>query len=228
MRGAMYVIVVGAGAIGTQVLDLTTQTVNEVVVLEHDRERANEIGKRYDCLVLHADATVKESLEEAGAERADAIICTTESDATNIMVLLLAKELGIPNLVTVVQQPAHMSIFRQIGANALENPQRLIAEYLFRAVQRPQVQDFMHLAGPAEIFEISVTEDAPMAGRTLQEAGEQGILPEDVLVVAVERDEKVTPARGSTRIEAEDVVTVFSGRGFDPAVLKLFNTTKDR
>ncbi len=228
MGEAMYVIVVGAGAIGTQVLELATQTVNEVVVLEQDRERANEIGKRYDCLVLHADATSKESLMEAGADRADAIICTTESDATNIMVLLLAKELGIPHLVTVVQQPSHMSIFRQIGANALENPQRLIAEYLFRAVQRPQVKDFMHLGGPAEIFEITVTADAPLAGLTLQDAGEKGILQDDVLVVAVEQDGEAHPARGNTRIEAGDTVTVFSGRGFDPAVLKLFNSAKGR
>ncbi len=36
----MYLIVVGAGNIGTQLIDIATQSGNEVVVIERDRERA--------------------------------------------------------------------------------------------------------------------------------------------------------------------------------------------
>jgi len=32
----------------------------------------------FDCLVMNADATRKETLEDAGADRADAIIATTD------------------------------------------------------------------------------------------------------------------------------------------------------
>ncbi|GGL50829.1 potassium channel family protein [Halocalculus aciditolerans] len=222
----MYVIVVGAGQIGSQVLDLATTTENEVVVVERDPEVAEAASREYDCLVLNGDATNREILEDAGADRADAIICTTDEDATNLMVLFLAKELDIASLVTVVQDPDHLGIFERVGATILENPQRLIAQYLFRAVQRPAVEDFMELGGDAEIFETTVAPDAPIAGLSLRDAGESGLLGDDVLLVAIERttdgtEEVITP-RGGTTVEPGDVVTVFSRVGMTDDVLETF------
>lgn len=176
-------IIVGAGNIGTPLVRMATQESHEVVVIEKDGNRADEAAREYDCLVLNDDATVLETLEDAGAEHADAIISTTDTDATNVMVMLLAKETGIPSLVSVVHDPEHMDLFRRIGVNVLENPQELIAEYLYRAVQRPTVRDFMHLGGSAEIFEVLVTEGAPIVDVTLQKADERGLLDDDVLAL---------------------------------------------
>ncbi|MDY7082577.1 MAG: NAD-binding protein, partial [Halobacteria archaeon] len=89
----MYIIIVGAGDIGSQLIDLATQTRNEIVVIEKDDEKAELVSMEHDCLVINDDATTKETLEDAGAERADAIISTTDKDATNVMVMLLAEEL---------------------------------------------------------------------------------------------------------------------------------------
>ncbi|MFB6092837.1 MAG: TrkA family potassium uptake protein [Haloquadratum sp.] len=218
----MYVIVVGAGQIGEQVIKMLTRSEHDVVVIETDTDVATKINQAYDCFVLNTDATVRENLEEAGAADADAIICTTDEDATNIMVLLLAKELEIPSLVTVVQNPEHMSIVRRIGANVLENPQQLIAEHLVRAVQRPSVKDVLHLAGDAEIFEVTVVEGASIAGTTIQEADEEGLIGEDVLIVAIERGDEVVTPKGETRIKPGDLVTVFSRVGITQGVMDEF------
>ncbi|MFC7198977.1 potassium channel family protein [Halospeciosus flavus] len=218
----MYIIVVGAGQIGSQVLDLATASDNEVVVVEQDPEVAEEASREYDCLVIEGDATDREILEDAGAEQADAIICTTDEDATNLMVLFIAKELEISSLVTVVQDPQHLNIFRRVGATILENPQRLIAQYLYQAIQRPSVEDFMELGGDAEIFEVTVTENAAIAGKTLSEAGSESLLGEDVLVVALQRGEEIVTPRGSTRIEAGDTVTVFAREGMTDDLVELF------
>lgn len=218
----MYAIVVGAGQIGTPVIDMLTRSSHEVVVVERDPDTADRVGREHDCLVINANATVKETLVDAGAERADAIISTTEEDATNIMVLLLAQELEVPSLVSVVQNPEHMSLFRQIGANVIENPQRLIAEYLVRAVQRPSVKDFMHLAGDAEVFEITVTDGAPLAASTLRRAGDRGVIGDDVLVVAIERNGEVITPRGESTIRAGDLLTVFSREGMTGDVIEQF------
>ncbi|WP_440989535.1 potassium channel family protein [Haloarchaeobius baliensis] len=216
----MYVIVIGAGDIGDPLIDMATANGHEVVVVEEDPDTAARASGRYDCLVLEADATVAETLEEAGASRADAIISTTDSDATNIMVMLLADEFGVPSRVSVVHDPEHMPLFRRSGANVIENPQKLISEHLLRAVQRPSVKDWLHLAGDAEVFEVTVTDEAPVADRRLRNADE--ILPEDVLVVAIEREDSVVTPRGDTVVEGGDLVTVFSKRGFDDDVLAVF------
>lgn len=218
----MYLIVVGAGDIGSSLLDIAIRDENEVVVIEKDRERADYAAGEFDCLVLNDDATSLEALEDAGADRADAVISTTDEDAINIMVLLLAQDLDIPSLVSVVHNPDHMNVFRRIGANVIENPQRLIAEYLFRAVQRPSVKDFMRLAGGAEVFEITVTKEAPIAETTLKEADAEGLFDEETLVVALQRDDEVITPRGDTEIRTGDLVTVFSRKGITPEIMRVF------
>ncbi|MDQ2055550.1 TrkA family potassium uptake protein [Halobellus sp. H-GB7] len=225
----MYIIVIGAGDIGTPLIDIATQFGNEVVAIERDEKRANQAADQFDCLVLNADATTKETLEDAGAERADALISTTDQDATNVMTCLLAKEFEIPAILSVVHNPEHMGLFKQIGVNTMENPQQLIAEYLYRAVARPAIVDYMRIGENAEVFEIEVTEEAPIAGKTLQEATQEGLITAEMLVVAIERegdDHPITP-RGNTTIKKGDLLTVYSGVGADPEVTDIFGHYED-
>jgi trk system potassium uptake protein TrkA len=219
----MYIVVVGAGQIGTQLIDMATHGEHDVVVIEKHDDRATEAAERFDALVLNDDATSRSTLEEAGIDEADAVISTTDDDAVNVMVMLLARELEVPARVSVVHNHEHMPLFRELGVNAIENPQRLIAEYLLRSVERPAVTDFMHLAGDAEIFEITVTEGAPIAGLTLAEADAEGLIGEDVLVVAVERGDHTLTPKGDTEVHAGDAVTVFSSRGIVPGVTRVYS-----
>jgi trk system potassium uptake protein TrkA len=225
----MYVIVVGAGDIGTPLLEIATTGGNEVVAIERDENRAERASRQYDCLVINDDATSKETLQDAGAGRADALISTTDQDATNVMVCLLARELDVPNIVSVVHNPEHMNLFQQIGINTMQNPQRLIAEYLYRAVERPSIMDFMRIGERAEVFEITVDSDAPIEGKTLREANDAGLLGEGMLIVAVERNgdgEPIAP-RGNTRIEAGDFLTVYSDAGATSEVTDIFGHDRD-
>ena len=224
----MYLIIVGAGDIGTPLIDIATRAGNEVVVVENDPDRADHVASEYDCLVLEANATVKSTLADAGADRADAIVTTTDKDATNIMICLLAGELDIPEVISVVHDPEHMTLYERIGVNTMENPQQLIAEHLYRAVARPAIGDFLRIGETAEVFEIEVTEEAPIADKTIAEAAAADILPEDVLIVAIDREnsEPVTP-RGDIRIMPGDVLTVYSGFGATPELTDVFGHYED-
>ena len=226
----MYLIIIGAGDIGTPLIDIATKSGNEVVVIERDETRANRAADEFDCLVLNADATSKDTLDDAGAAQADALISTTDQDATNVMTCLLAKEFEVPAILSVVHNPEHMGLFEQIGVNTMQNPQQLIAEYLYRAVARPAIVDYMRIGDDAEVFEIMVTDEAPIAGKTLNEAAQSGLLTDEMLVVAIERDENdhpITP-RGETTIQAGDLLTVYSGVGADPAITDIFGHYEDQ
>lgn len=225
----MYIIIIGAGDIGTPLIDIATKAGNEVVVIERNGTRANRAADEFDCLVLNADATMKDTLDDAGAAQADALISTTDQDATNVMTCLLAKEFEIPAILSVVHNPEHMGLFKQIGVNTMENPQQLIAEYLYRAVARPAIVDYMRIGDDAEVFEITVTENAPIAGKTLNEAAQSGLLTEDMLVVAIEREPNTQPItpRGNTTVEKGDLLTVYSGIGADPEITDIFGHYED-
>lgn len=224
----MYIIIIGAGSTGRPLIEMAIEDRNDVVVIEQDNERADRIAHDYDCLVLNDDAKDKQTLIDAEADRADALISTTEQDATNIMVCLLAEELDIPAIVSVVHNPEHMGIFRKIGVNTMGNPQHLIAEYLYRAVKQPSIVDFMRIGEGASVFETTVDEDAPIAGKTLQEAVSEGLVTEDILIIAIERngEDLITPS-GSTQILPNDLLTVYSEAGATPEITDIFGHYED-
>ncbi|MFC6906591.1 TrkA family potassium uptake protein [Halalkalicoccus tibetensis] len=206
----MYLIIVGAGKIGSNLIDMAVNDGNDVVVIERDEARAQAVSRRHDCLVLNTDATTNGALRDADVDRADAVISTTNIDAVNIMVMLLAQEHGVPSLVSVVHDPEHLPVFEKIGVNLMETPQRLIADHLYHSVRYPDVHDFIELEDGTELIELTVSENADMAGRSLNAAKEGDVLPDGCLVVALSRDGDVRAPQGNTVIQADDQVTVFT------------------
>jgi len=80
----------------------------------------------------------------------------------------------------------------------------------------------LSLVGDAQVVDLTVTEDAPVAGKTLAKAKGEGLLGEDVLVVAIERGDEVVSANGRTEIQAGDLVSVFSPDGIGDKTLDGF------
>lgn len=89
---------------------------------------------------------------------------------------------------------------------------------------RSGIADFISLTGGAEVVELTVDDEAPLAGRTLKEANAEGLLDPSVLVIAIERGEETLTPRGDTSVEADDLVTVFSRRGIGKDTLAAFGT----
>lgn len=218
----MYLIVVGAGDIGTRVIDVATSRGHEVVVIEQDEKRAKRAKADYDATVIHASATTHDIFAESDPEKADAVISTTEEDATNLMVMMLARRFEIPTLVSVVHDPKHMAFFDELGVNVMQNPQQVIAERLVASVETPSIKDYLELEGDAEIFEIMVEEGAPIAGETVTSARTEDLIPADSIIIAVERGDETLSGRRDVEIRVDDLVTVFSHSGATSDILAPF------
>ena len=218
----MYVIIIGAGRTGSTVIDLATQDDHEVVVIERDTELAEEVSATYDCLVINADAASKDVLLEAGIEETDALISTTENDSVNLMVTMFGKQYGVETLVSSINDPAHMELFEDLGISIVESPHQLNGQYLYRAVQHPAIQEFMPIAGDAEIFEATVAEGAPVDGLSLIEADREDLLPEETIIVAILRGDDLLIPQGETNIQADDIVTIFARNGATSRIADVF------
>ncbi|WP_284014851.1 Lrp/AsnC family transcriptional regulator [Halobaculum litoreum] len=78
----------------------------------------------------------------------------------------------------------------------------------------PERNAFISLTGDASVVEVSVHPDAPIAGRTLENAVEAGVLDAETLVIGIERGDRELTPHGDTVVRADDIVTVLS-RGAD-------------
>jgi len=88
----------------------------------------------------------------------------------------------------------------------------------------PSLTDFMSLAGDAEVVEFTVSEDAEIADMTIEEAVDEGLLADEMLVVGVEREGDVLTPKGETVMQNGDVVSLFSKAPLKKDSLEAFGT----
>ena len=87
----MYIIIVGAGGIGKRLTELSlSEGKHNIIVIDKDQERCEEIARKYDAIAINADATQEEALDEAEISKANVLVTTTRDDAVNLMIVSLA------------------------------------------------------------------------------------------------------------------------------------------
>ena len=202
----MYLIIVGLGGIGRNLVDIATKNKNDVVVIDQDEKRCGETASKYDVLMIAGDATEKSTLEEAEASRANALIATTSDDAANLMMCLTAKGLGTKRTVAVVNQEEHVEMFKEADIFLFENPDMTVANHLYFSVKRPRIKDFLTVSGgKAEVFEVVVSEQSRVVGQKLSE-----LHIKNGIIVAIERNGDILLPKGDTIIKTQDLITVFT------------------
>jgi len=206
----MYMIIVGAGSIGASLIDIAVREKNNVVVIDANPERARCVQDRYDITVLSSNATSAETLREAGADRADSLVVTTSDDAVNLMVVSIAADLEISSIVSVVNDKEHAEFFRKLGANVMENPEEVVANYLYNVVKRPNVLDFTLLPQGAQVFRLDVSEKSPLVDRSILESRQRETVPKSMRILAIARDGELTLPEMDEVIQEGDVLTVFA------------------
>ncbi|MCY4731314.1 winged helix-turn-helix transcriptional regulator [Natronomonas gomsonensis] len=88
----------------------------------------------------------------------------------------------------------------------------------------PSLTDFMSLAGGAEVVEFTVSEGAEVAGLTIEQAVNEGLLADEMLVVGIERDGDMLTPKGETEIQTGDVISLFSKSGLEKDALEVFGS----
>ncbi|WP_121743593.1 Lrp/AsnC family transcriptional regulator [Natronorubrum halophilum] len=78
------------------------------------------------------------------------------------------------------------------------------------------------LSGNADVIEVIVKDGAPIAGKTLQQANEEGLIPSNVLVVRIDRNDQAITPTGETTIKVDDFVTIHSRSGITDETLEIF------
>ncbi len=204
----MYIIVVGAGLIGSNFVRIATKDRNEVVVIEKNKEVAEEVASNYDCLVINADASSREALEDAGIDKADTLVCTTESDSVNLVVTMFAKEYDVNSLVSIVHNKKNNSLFKNIGVHIIDNPERLIASHLYRKVKRPMTKEFIEFQEGAEILEIEIGEECKIKNMKIEDIVKKYPVLEKANFVFIIRENDILIPKGNVKIKEKDRVAL--------------------
>lgn len=216
----MYIVIIGAGGIGRRLTEVALKDGgHNVIIIDKDQVACEEIARKYDAIAINADATQEETLDESEVKKADVLVTTTDDDATNLMVIGLAKNKGVKHLVSVVNQEESKPMYAEKGVKMIKSPNIVMAEHLYKSIKHPNVEEYMNVGKYAEIFRLPISQDSKLSGKTIKKIG----LPKKSLIVAVERDHKFIIPTDNVELFSGDKVTILSHKNQVDKVAALFN-----
>jgi len=138
----MFVLIVGAGRVGSAIAKSALADGHEVSVLDEDplsHERL-DAGQTRSWEDAEGQFTVGTALEidallQAGIERADVFIASTDGDNTNLIIAQIAqRRFGVEKVIIRVMDPARASWYGEQGLRTI-SPTKHAVEMFQEALQ---------------------------------------------------------------------------------------------
>ena len=212
----MRVAIAGAGNVGRSIASELVGNGHEVMLIERHAAQLDPQDVP-SAEWVHADACELGSLEEAGLERCDVVISATGDDKVNLVVSLLAKtEFAVRRVVARVNDPHNEWLFTEAwGVDVAVSTPRIIAAVVEEAVSVGDLVRLMTLRqGQANLVEVTLPEDTPLAGRPVRELD----LPTDAALVTILRGGRVIVPLGDDALEGGDELLFVAAAAVEPDV----------
>ncbi len=193
-------VVIGLGQFGRHVAITLTQLGHEVVAVDADMAKVEEI-KDLVGRAVRADASEERTLRAMGASEVDVGIVALGEDDFEAAVLAVAalQKLGVKRILARSSNAQRGQILSLVGAHQVVYPEIEMGERVARTLAAPGVLDQRSLPSGQTLAEIKVP--ASLAGLSVSEAGLRAKYGLNVL--AIQRD--VVSADGKAQRVSIDV-----------------------
>ncbi len=118
----MRIIIVGGSALGLNLARLLIRKGHELILIERDITRAQELSETLDCTVIQAEGTRPDILDKAEIEKAQAIVACTDYDQDNIIIGLVARSAGVPEIILTTYDAQFLAVAKKLGFHHVINP----------------------------------------------------------------------------------------------------------
>lgn len=216
----MYVIIVGGGKMGYSLAKELAIEKHDVVIVEADEKRCQKLARELNATIIHGNGTELKTLEEAGLEKADAVVALTPRDEVNLMVCLMAKNKKHCKTAARVSQPEYEKVFKELGIDIVVYPEVAAADYLEELLTKPGVVDLAFISrGNAVILEFDVKKGSKAIGKEIRELE----YPRGSLIIGIYEDDNLIFPSPETRIKEGDRVLVIAKNEVVDKVRKIFS-----
>ena len=200
----MRVVLVGASEVAVRAAELFIKRNYEVVIIEKDRSKIDNLSQELDCSFLQGDGSKPNILKEPGPKQSEFLFCLTDNDQNNIIASLVGRSLGYNRVVTRIQDPSFEPICMELGLEDIIIPSRTIGRYLVDMVEGMGIPDISTvLKGEARLFSFIASEEE--AG-PISDLG----LPQGARVICYYRQGTFYLPEDKTSLAAQDEVVILT------------------
>ena len=172
----MRIVIAGAGEVGSHLAKLLSREEQDIIVLDHDKEKLAALDSNYNLMTVVGSPTSFTCQRASGVDgECDLFIAVTPYENTNLIACAMAKSLGARRTVGRIDNyeyldPRRRSFFSNMGVDHLIYPEYLAAEEICQALRRPWARNWFELHdGELILVGVRVKEGADLINKQLRE-----------------------------------------------------------
>ncbi|KAF1304814.1 MULTISPECIES: potassium channel family protein [Enterococcus] len=149
--------IIGLGRFGGSICRTLIEAGQEVLAIDTSEDRVNE----YMNIATHAvvgNAQDEMTLKSLGIRNFDHVIVAIGEDIqASILVTLMVKEMGVPDVLAKAQNEYHARVLEKIGADRVVHPERDMGIRIAHNLVSKNILDYVELSDDYSLAEIRVS-----------------------------------------------------------------------
>ena len=208
----MKIIIIGCGKIGSTILANLTEEGHDVIAVDNNTETLTSITNIYDVMGICGNGADCETLEEAGADKADLIVAATGSDELNMLSCFLAKRMGAQYTIARIRNPEYNDrslgfMRQQLDISLVINPELLAAHELYNILKLPSAVKIETFSmRNFEMIELKLKPDSVLDGVRIIDLRSK--FKAKFLICAVQRGDEAYIPDGNFTLKSGDKISL--------------------
>jgi trk system potassium uptake protein TrkA len=183
------IAIAGGGQVGLRTAEILDDRGQNVVIIERDHGRCKALNDAYIGTVIEGDASRPAVLEQADPDRCDVLVALTGDTATNLGICMAAGQMTDVRTVMRVTEPDAAQEYGGL-VDSVVYPEDAGSRAVVNELLGDGVTTIEAVGGDLEILAVTVSPEAPAAGRQLANVA----LPKGSLIIAHAGGDRVSTA----------------------------------
>ena len=142
----MHIIIAGGGKTGRKLIELFRDHPSyKITVIDPDPKKCELISEMFPHVgIVLGKAIFPNSIKEAWSKKTGAFIAVTGEDQRNLLAAKAAKYLGIPKVISKVEDPEYLDLCKVIGVDDVIDPTNSISAQVVTRLFGVDVTELIH------------------------------------------------------------------------------------
>jgi trk system potassium uptake protein TrkA len=153
----VHVVIMGCGRVGSSLAHNLEDTGHDVAVIDQNKDAFRRLGPHFSGRRVIGIGFDRETLTEAGIERADAFAAVSSGDNSNIIAARVAREtFGIQQVVARIYDPGRAEVYQRLGITTVATVKWTADQVLRRILPAGAEPDFRDPSGTIRVDHIPI------------------------------------------------------------------------
>lgn len=222
----MKIVIAGAGEVGSHLAKMLGDEMHDIVVIDDDPKRLEDIGNISDIFTITGDITTFAALQKAKVGKANLFIAVCPDESKNIIAATIAKQMGAKKSIARIDndeylQPNNNEIFINMGIDYLFYPEMVAANEVITLLGNTSSSEYVSFSGgKLSLVVFKIDASSPLVDKSLIEVTDNR-QQLNYRTVAISRNEETIIPRGSDFFKEGDTIYIITNHEYVREVMSL-------